>query len=392
MSNQPLTLAPKYSLWELVIYMLKLGAWGFGGPVALVGYMYRDLVEKNGWISESEYKEGMALAQMAPGPMAAQLAIYLGYVHYRILGATLAGLAFVIPSFLMVVALGWAYVYYGELEWMKSVFYGVGAAVIGIIAISAHKLTKKTIGKDKLLWAIFTVLLISTVFTQQEIVSLVLGAGVLTWLVRCPPKFNGGSSLNGLAITQAPASLSIFGSMDISLLTQIAIFFAKAGAFVFGSGLAIVPFLYGGVVVEHQWLTEKQFVDAVAVAMITPGPVVITVGFIGYLIAGFTGASVAALATFIPCYLFTVIPAPYFKRFANKPAVVAFIDGVTAAAVGAIAGSVIVIGQRSIVDIPTSLLALITVGALLKYRKLTEPVIIAVAAVVGMVLYPFFGH
>jgi chromate transporter len=176
----------------------------------------------------------------------------------------------------------------------------------------------------------------------------------------------------------------------LSLLSQIAIFFTKAGAFVFGSGLAIVPFLYGGVVVEHQWLTEKQFVDAVAVAMITPGPVVITVGFIGYLIAGFTGASVAALATFIPCYLFTVIPAPYFKKYGKNPSLVAFIDGVTAAAVGAITGSVIVIAQRSIVDIPTAVLAIVTTGLLWKYKKLTEPVVVIAAALLGLVLYPMF--
>lgn len=379
---------PIYTLWDLVIYMLKLGTWGFGGPVALVGYMYRDLVEKNQWISESDYKEGMALAQMAPGPLAAQLAIYLGYVHYRLLGATLVGFVFIIPSFLMVVALGWTYVYYGELEWMKSVFYGVGAAVIGIIAISAQKLTKKSLGKDKLLWAIFLVLTISTVITQQEMVSLVLGAGLLTWLVRCKPNLTQSGTLNGFVMVQAPAGISFLGSFDQALLTQIGIFFGEAGVFVFGSGLAIVPFLYGGVVVEHHWLTEKQFVDAVAVAMITPGPVVITVGFIGYLIAGFTGATVAALATFVPCYLFTVISAPYFKKFGKNPSVVAFIDGITAAAIGAIAGSVIVIGQRSIVDFPTTLLAIGTTLILWKFKKLTEPTIIAVAALVGMVIYP----
>jgi len=379
-----------YSLWQLVLYMLKLGTWGFGGPVALAGYMNRDLVEKYQWITEADYKEGMALAQMAPGPMAAQLAIYMGYVHYRILGATLAGIAFVMPSFFMVVALGWAYVAYGDLAWMRSVFYGVGAVVIGIIAISAHKLTKKTIGKDKLLWAIFLVMTISTVLTQSEIASLVFAAGFITLFVKAPPKWFKSGAINGFAVTQVPALTGILGSFDLSLLSQIAIFFTKAGAFVFGSGLAIVPFLYGGVVVEHQWLTEKQFVDAVAVAMITPGPVVITVGFIGYLIAGFTGACVAAAATFVPCYLFTVIPAPYFKKYGKNPGLIAFIDGVTAAAVGAITGSVIVIAQRSIVDIPTAILALVTTGLLWKYKKLTEPVVVIAAAIAGMVLYPMF--
>ncbi len=379
---------PSYTLWQMVLYMLRLGSLGFGGPVALAGYMYRDLVEERKWIGEADYKEGLALSQLAPGPLAAQLAIYLGYVHYRIVGATLVGLAFVIPSFLMVVALGWAYVRFGGISWMQAVFYGVGAAVIGIIAMSAKKLTEKSVGKDKLLWAIYLLLAVVTVITESEIAWLFIAAGVLVWLLRAPPKWLGRGNLNAAALTQAPMAGSLFGAMDVSLLTQIGLFFAKAGAFVFGSGLAIVPFLYGGTVTEHQWLTEKQFVDAVAVAMVTPGPVVITVGFIGYLVAGLPGATVAAVATFLPCYLFTVIPAPYFKKYGKLPGVIAFVDGITAAAIGAIAGSVIVIAKRSIVDIPTALIALITVALLWRFKKLQEPVIIAAAAAVGLVLYP----
>lgn len=377
-----------YTLWQLVLYFLRLGALGFGGPVALVGYMHRDLVERRRWITDADYKEGLALAQLAPGPMAAQTAIYLGYVHYRVVGATLAGLAFVLPSFFMVVALGWAYTEFGGLTWMQAVFYGVGAAVIGIIAISAHKLTLKSVGKDKLLWGIFLVLAVVTVMTESEIAWLFLAAGIVTWLWRAPPKSWRGGGLAGVAPVELAHTSGFLTTLDWTLLTQIGVFFAKAGAFVFGSGLAIVPFLYGGVVTEHHWLNEKQFVDAVAVAMITPGPVVITVGFIGYLVAGFPGACVAALGTFLPCYLFTVIPAPYFKKYGKLPAIVAFVDGVTAAAVGAITGSVIVIAKRSIVDVPTALMAVVTAAILWKYKKLQEPVIVVGAALLGLVLYP----
>src|SRR5438874_1389454 len=274
-----------YSLAQLTLYFLKLGSIGFGGPVALVGYMYRDLVENRHWIGDEDYKEGLTLAQLMPGPLAAQLAMYLGYVHYRIAGATVAGIAFVLPSFLMVVAIGWAYVRYGGLPGMQAAFYGVGAAV-------------------------------------------------------------------------------------------------------FGSGLAIVPFLYGGVVHDHQWLNERQFVDAVAVAMITPGPVVITVGFIGYLIAGLAGAVVAALGTFLPCYLFTVLPAPYFKKYGKRPDLLAFVAGVTAAAIGAITGAVIVLAERSIVDWLTGLMALVTIGLLWKVKKLPEPALVAIAAIIGLVAFP----
>jgi len=379
---------PAYTLWQMITYMLRLGALGFGGPVALVGYMHRDLVESRKWVSEADYKEGLALSQLAPGPLAAQLAIYLGYVHYRIWGATLVGIAFVIPSFVIVIALGWAYVRFGGLSWMQAVFYGVGAAVVGIIVMSAKKLTEKSVGKDKLLWAIYLVLAAVTIATESEIAWLFIAAGVLVWFWRAPPKWMNRGSVNTLAATQLPVVSSLYAAADVSLLVQIALFFAKAGAFVFGSGLAIVPFLYGGVVTEHAWLTEKQFVDAVAVAMITPGPVVITVGFIGYLVAGLPGATVAALATFLPCYLFTVIPAPYFKKYGKLPGVVAFVDGITAAAIGAIAGSVVVIAKRTLVDLPSAGLALLTILILWKFKKLQEPVVVAAAAIVGLILYP----
>ncbi|HEX8011197.1 MAG TPA: chromate transporter [Casimicrobiaceae bacterium] len=380
-----------YSLTQLSLYFLKLGSIGFGGPVALVGYMYRDLVEKRHWITDEDYKEGLTLAQLMPGPLAAQLAMYLGYVHYRIVGATVAGIAFVLPSFLMVVAIGWAYLRYGGLPWMQAAFYGVGAAVIGIIAISAYKLTTKSIGKDKLLWAIYLLTAGFTVWTESESVWLFLGGGVLVWLVRAGPKrwFGRGvaPALTALTANSPPAS-ALASRFDWSLLAQLGAFFAKAGAFVFGSGLAIVPFLYGGVVHDHQWLNERQFVDAVAVAMITPGPVVITVGFIGYLIAGLPGAIVAALGTFLPCYLFTILPAPYFKKYGKRPALVAFVDGVTAAAIGAIAGAVIVLAERSISDWITALIALASIGLIWKVKKLPEPALVAIAAVIGFLAFP----
>jgi chromate transporter len=380
-----------YSLAQLALYFLKLGSIGFGGPVALVGYMYRDLVEKRHWITDEDYKEGLTLAQLMPGPLAAQLAMYLGYVHYRIVGATVAGIAFVLPSFLMVVAIGWAYLRYGGLPWMQAAFYGVGAAVIGIIAISAYKLTTKNIGKDKLLWVIYLVTAVVTVWAQSESVWLFLGAGVLVWLVRAPPKRWFGKSVAPALMAlspHGPPACAVATGFDWTLLAQLGAFFAKAGAFVFGSGLAIVPFLYGGVVHDHQWLNERQFVDAVAVAMITPGPVVITVGFIGYLIAGLPGAVVAALGTFLPCYLFTVLPAPYFKKYGKRPDLLAFVAGVTAAAIGAITGAVIVLAERSIVDLLTALMALVTVGLLWKVKNLPEPVLVASAAIIGLVAFP----
>ena len=360
-------------------YFLWLGTVGFGGPIALAGRMQQDLVDQRGWISHEDYVEGLALAQLAPGPLAAQLAMYLGYVRAGVLGATLVGIAFVLPSFLMVLALSAAYMRYGGLNWMQAVFYGIGAAVIGIIARSAWKLTKLTLKKDALLWAIFIVLAVTTAWTSREIIWLVVAGGVVTMAAKAIPR---------RASVAACVTVPVLGTFlpAASPVAQIFLFFAKAGLFVFGSGLAIVPFLYGGVVQGHHWLNDRQFVDAVAVAMITPGPVVITVAFIGYVVAGVAGATAAALGVFLPVYAVVVLLAPSYKRWAKNRQLNAFVRGVTAAATGAIAGSVVVLARRSIYDWPTAVIAVVTLAVLFKW-KVPEPVLIALAAVAGLVLH-----
>ena len=380
---------PPYSLWQLVRYFLTLGTVGFGGPVALVGYMHRDLVEQRAWIRENDYREGIALAQLAPGPLAAQLAIYFGYVHFKVWGATLVGLAFVLPSFLMVVALGVVYVALGGLPWMQAVFYGAGASVIGIIANSAYRLTRKSIGSQRLLWVIYLISAAATVITETEEVLLFIAAGVITWWIKAPPDLSKWRMPAMLAVpVPFLAQIQTFPLGDQSPLLNILVFFTKAGAFVFGSGLAIVPFLYTGVVTQYGWLSQTQFLDAVAVAMITPGPVVITVAFIGYIVAGFPGASIAALATFLPCYLFTVIPAPYFKKYGKRKDIAAFVEGITAAAIGALSGVVIVIAGRTVRDFPTLMIALISLLVLSRTKKISEPLIMAFAALLGLLIYP----
>ena len=382
--------ASSAGLWALVGYFLKLGTLGFGGPVALVGYMQRDLVERRRWIDDEEYKLGLALAQIMPGPLAAQLAIAIGFFRHGVLGATLVGLAFILPSFLMVLALSALYVAYGGLWWMQALFYGIAAAVIGIIVLAAQKLARKVNGRDPLLWAIFAVLAVTTVGLQAELAELFLLAGLLVLVVRAPPAWlrlrRPKLSVHPSALAAPLAGLAAADPQG-GLLLDLLLFFTKAGAFVFGSGLAIVPFLYEGVVRGHGWLTEQQFLDAVAVAMITPGPVVITVAFIGYLVAGVPGATVAAIGIFLPVYLLTIVPAPWFRRHRENAQLRAFSDGATAAASGAIAGAVVVLGQRAIVDLPTALIGLASLAVLWRFR-IAEPLIVLAAGAAGLALWP----
>ncbi len=372
--------AAKPTVREFASYFLRLGTFGFGGPIALAGAMHRDLVETRGWISESDYREGLTFAQLAPGPLAAQLAIYLGYIQAGVRGATVVGVAFILPSFLMVLGLAMLYVAYGGLSWMQAVFYGVGAAVIGIIARSSLKLTKSTLGKDALAWGVFTVTALATAITGREWILLILGGGVLVWAVRTRPWKGANVLLPAWWMT------GIHGAASTASLGGVLWFFAKAGLFVFGSGLAIVPFLHGGVVNDLHWLNERQFLDAVAVAMITPGPVVITVAFIGHLVAGPLGACAAALGVFLPVYLMVVLAAPLFRKHGQRPGLKALVQGVTAGAVGAIAGSVVVLGRGAIRDLPTAGIALITFALLLK-AKIPEPFIVVGAGVLGLLFY-----
>jgi chromate transporter len=371
------------SLAAFVGYFLRLGTFGFGGPIALAGYMQRDLVEERGWVTKDQYVKGLALAQLAPGPLAAQLAIYLGWARGGVLGATLVALAFVLPSFVMVLAISVAYVRFGGLAWMQSAFYGIGAAVIAIILRSSYKLVKLTLGRQWLLWMIFVANAIATAVLEAEVVSLILGCGVVALVVQMS-RSRTSASLAMLPPIASPIVAAVASGASAAGGTTLFWFFVKAGAFVFGSGLAIVPFLYGGVVREHGWLTDQQFLDAVAVAMITPGPVVITVAFIGYLVDGLSGAALAALGVFLPCYLFTVIPAPFFERFADNPRLKAFIDGVTAAATGAIAGAVYVLARRAIIDIPTILIFVGTLACLVWLKRVPEPVVIAVVGIASI--------
>lgn len=373
------------SLRELVLYFLRLGSSGFGGPIALAEHMQHDLVPR-GWITDEEYLQGLAFSQMMPGPLAAQLAMWIGFIRYGVPGASLVGIIFILPTYLIVLIISALYVAYNGLSIVQALFYGIGPAVIAIVAISAVRLARKTIGKEWAMWIIFGLVAVITIFLRAEIAILFVIAGLIGMFMYSPPNSwkRIGKKTAGMLIPFIAT-----GAASLPILLQLGAFFVIAGAFTFGSGLAIVPFLHQGVVLQNHWLNERQFLDAVAVGIITPGPVVITAAFVGYLVAGFWGSLVSALGVFLPVYLFVLFIGRYIIRYREHPALKGFVKGATAAASGAIAGAAVILGQGSIKDIPTAIIGLVALVILIRF-KIPEPLLVAGAAIAGVLLYGRF--
>jgi chromate transporter len=383
------------SLRDLSIYFLRLGALGFGGPIALAGYMKRDLEEERHWIAPDEFQDGLAIAQTLPGPLAAQLAMWIGFIRYGVLGATLTGILFILPPFLLVLGVAALYVALEGLTVIRALFYGIGPAAIAIIVLAAWKLAKTTDGRDPKLWGVSAALMVVTVVTRTELAWLFIVAGMLGIFVFAPPWRRpapaAGTGLAGFMpwLTSPMLPLAAI-TITAGTLATLTLFFLKASAFTFGSGLAIVPFLHQGVVVEHHWVTEQQFLDAVAMGLITPGPVVIMATFVGYLAAGVPGAVLATFAVFAPVWVFNVVIGRLFLRHRRNLQVRGFVKGATAAAVGAIAGAAIVLGQGAIVDL-IAVAIFLTALVILYFRKLKEPYVVGLAAAAGLLLFRFHG-
>jgi chromate transporter len=368
-------------------YFLGLGTWGFGGPIATVGYMQRDLVEGRGWISRKDFLDGVALGQTMPGPLAAQVAMWVGYLQAGAVGALGTAIPFILPSLAMVLGVAYLYVRFQGLSAVQSLFYGIAPAVMAIIAFAAVKLARLTNAKDLRLWGISLVIMAVTALTGAEIAVVFVAAGLVMVVLDAPPRFmKRGHSTSALGAA-IPFSL-LTGTATAGTLVSLGLFFLKAGAFIFGSGLAIVPFLREGVVNQHHWLTEGQFLDAVAIGLISPGPVVITAAFIGYLVGGMAGAGVSTVAIFLPIYLGVVVPGRWFIRHRDNAQIRAFVKGATAAAAGAIGGATIVLTRQAVVDLPTAG----TLGASLLFVwrfKNREPILVLLAGAAGILIKGF---
>ena len=378
---------PRLSLTQIAGYFLRLGTFGFGGPIALAGYMQRDLVERRHWFTQEEYLQGLAVSQTLPGPLAAQLAMWLGYVRRGFWGACAAAVPFILPPFIIVSAVAALYVAFRGTTIIQALFYGIGPAVIALILRGAWKLVRVTVRDERRLWAIFAVVALVTFLARSEVALLVILAGLVGIAIYAPPGWLRRAQAAPMALPVGFGTLwAAAQSTDPNVLLQLGVFFFKAGAFTFGSGLAIVPFLQQGVVHDFGWLSEREFLDAVAMGMITPGPVVITAVFVGYLVAGLPGATVAGLGVFLPPFLMVVLFAPWIIRYRKHPIVVGFTKGATAAAAGAIVGAAAVIGTQVIVDVTTAGILLAALAVLWR-TKLPEPLLVGAAGIIGLAAF-----
>src|SRR5438876_11545894 len=349
--------------------------------------MQRDLVERRHWYTQEEYLQGLAVSQTLPGPLAAQLAMWLGYVRRGFWGACAAAVPFILPPFIIVSAVAALYVVFRGTTIIQALFYGVGPAVIALILRGAWKLVRVTVKDERRLWAIFAVVGLVTFVARSEVAVLFILAGLVGVAIYAPRGWLRRAQAAPMAVpVGVGAALATVQSTDPNTLLQLGVFFFKAGAFTFGSGLAIVPFLQQGVVRDFGWLSEREFLDAVAMGMITPGPVVITAVFVGYLVAGVAGGTVAAIGVFLPPFLMVVLLAPWITRHRRHPVLQGFTKGATAAAAGAIAGAAAVIATQVLIDVPTVII--FTAAFIILWRwTINEPLLVAASAVAGLALF-----
>jgi chromate transporter len=372
------------SIGELTVYFLRLGLLGFGGPVALVGQMERELVSDRAWLSKEQMREAIAICQSLPGPLAIQVGIYSSYLRCGFWGAWAGGWAFILPNFVIVAALGALYVYLGDLQPVTAIFYGVSPAVIALILHSCYRLAKLGM-EDPVQWGIAAICLVVTVILQSEVALLFIGAGIIGILyygnfVRRQPTIM-------LQVSAAPVLAQVAPATSASTLSKLLLFFLKAGSLTFGSGLVIVPFLEQGLVAQYGWLNQKQFLIAVAVGMISPGPVVITATFVGYLVAGFWGSLISTVGIFLPSFILVLVAAPLLARYRANANVQGFVKGAYAAAIGTILGACILLGRIAIGDWLTALIGIASLAVLFRW-KVSNPLLISATAVVGLIAFP----
>lgn len=377
------------SLPCLGLYFLRLGATGFGGPAALAESMRRDLVDGRGWLTAQEYEDGLALAAACPGPLAYQLGVFCGYVRHGAAGAAVAAVAFAAVPFLLVTALAAGYARLAGSGVLRGVFAGAGPVVVAVIARSCGRLAAQTLGGRRVAIALAACAGLVTALVERELALVVLGAGLVGSVALAPDDVPGRPpaaprrrSASGLCLALAPAACAGLGKAGTLFL-----FFFMTGCLIFGSGLAIAPFLKAYVVDAYGWLSDREFLDAVAVGLVTPGPVVITATFVGYLVGGFSGGLAATVGVFAPAVLFTLAAAPLVRRHGGHPRVRGFVRGVSAAVTGVLAGTALLIARSALAEPAGAILALACLALLRAWPRLPEPALVGLGAAIGLLVH-----
>jgi chromate transporter len=380
---------PHVTLWDLAQYFLYLGSLGFGGPMALAAYMKTDLVEKRRWLSEDEYHEGLAIATAMPGPLAYQLAVYVGWVRCGFIGGIVVGAAFIVTPVLLCLITAYLYVHYAGLWQVRALFYGITPVVIAIILMACYKVGKPLV-RDTKAWLIFLVCAVVTYIYEAELVALFLGAGIAGIVFYAMPLHEWRRRFFARFGTFAllPALLSPTPSPLEAVPLQLFLFFFKAAFFIFGSGLVLVPFLREGIVVQFGWLELQPFLDAVAMGLITPGPVVVTAVFVGYVVAGWSGALFSTVGMFTPSIVLTYVGAPIMRRYRDSPVLKGFIRGITAAVVGVIFGTTMLLIRDVIRDWFTATVGVVGLIAMLRFR-IPDPILVLAGALLGLALFRY---
>lgn len=383
---EPATTGPRVRIRDLVLYYLRLGTLGFGGPVALCGQMERELVQDRKWVTKDEMREAIAVCQSLPGPLAIQVGIFISYIRGGFWGAWAGGWAFILPNFVIVVTLASLYVHFGGLSLVTAIFYGVSPAVIALILHSCYRLAKLGM-EDWLQWVIVALCFVVTVAVQAEVALLFVGAGILG-ILYYGSLFRARAASSSLPLLAVlPVSIPVAPTMPGPILGKLLLFFLKAGSLTFGSGLVIVPFLEKGLVQQTGWLDERQFLVAVAMGMLSPGPVVITATFVGYVVAGFWGSVISTIGIFLPSFLLVLIVAPILIRYRTNPNVQGFVKGAYAAAIGTILGACVLLGRIAVGDWLTALVALVSLIVLFRW-KVSNPLLVVATAIIGLIAFP----
>ena len=372
-------------LRELVQLFTRLGVLGFGGPQAHIAMQNDEAVVRRQWLTQEQFSDGLAVCEMLPGPASTQMGIYLGYIRAGQLGALVAGIAFIAPAFLIVVALSWVYFRFQALPQLGAIFFGVSPVMIAVILGFCWKLGKKSI-HDWIGVAIAIAVGLAVSFGNLgpwTAFVFVLAGIVGLWPYR--PKRSGTPQplwiplglMAGMPVATTSAEVLTLSSVwGLERITEyfwpLLGFFLKVGTFIFGGGLVIIPLLEFEVVEQLQWLTRSEFLNGVAIGQLSPGPVVLTAAFVGFKVAGILGAIIASIGIFTPSFLFIMAGAPLLLRLRRNPWVKSFLAGVRPGVLGAIAAAAIPLAQTAIVDQPAWWLSVIA-GA------------IAIAALVALI-------